>query len=276
MKPTIINYQLSIINYRFLGGILFSLVLFIFLVSVVFAQGTVSPTEAMRVANQNYEAGDYTEAIEIYESIVAVGVQDSTLYYNLGNAYYKQGDLGRAILNYRRAQHLAPRDVDVSTNLTIARSQTLDQLEQDNGLLTNFVEIAEAWFTLTEALILALLLWLLIGVFAVFAILLKRVRRVSLWISAVLGLFLLVGVTSMANRYYLQSTAPPGVIVAQEVDVTSGPGTGEQYVVEFNLHTGAEVRLLESRPGWRNISLPGGNFQGWVPAEAIEPVLPTD
>ena len=256
--------------------VFFILALLFFMAPLALAQGTVSPTEAMRVANQNYEAGDYAEAIEIYESIVAVGVQDSTLYYNLGNAYYKQGDLGRAILNYRRAQHLAPRDVDVSTNLTIARSQTLDQLEQDNGLLTNFMEIAESWFTLTEALILALLLWLLIGVFAVFAILLKRVRRVSLWIIAVLSLFLLVGIVSMANRYYLQNTTPSGVIVAQEVDVTSGPGTGEQYVVEFNLHAGAEVRLLESRPGWRNIALPGGNFQGWVPAEAIEPVFPTD
>jgi hypothetical protein len=66
---------------------------------------------------------------------------------------------------------------------------------------------------------------------------------------------------------------PPAVVVASQVDVTSGPGTGEQYLVEFNLHAGAEVRLLESRPGWRRVALPGGNFQGWVPVEAVASVI---
>jgi hypothetical protein len=63
------------------------------------------------------------------------------------------------------------------------------------------------------------------------------------------------------------------VVVAREVDVTSGPGGGEQYVVEFNLHGGAEVRMIDSRPGWRRIALPGNDFQGWLPANAIEPVI---
>ncbi len=79
----------------------------------------------------------------------------------------------------------------------------------------------------------------------------------------------------MANRYYLQQTSPPAVIVAQEVDVTSGPGDAEQYLVEFNLHTGAEVQLLEKRPGWRRIALSGHDFQGWVPAEALVSIYDT-
>lgn len=252
-----------------LGGVL---LLLLALPLAIVAQ-SVSPTEAMQVANQKYEAGQYGEAIEIYQSIVDAGVQDSTLFYNLGNAYYKQGDLGRAILNYRRAQLLSPRDGDVSANLAIARSQTLDQLGTDRGLLTNFVQIAEEWLTLNEASVLALILWLLISGLVVVAIVLKPLRRASLWAAAVLGFFLVLGLASIANRYYLQSTAPPAVIVAGEVDVTSGPGSAEQYLVEFNLHAGAEVRLLERRPGWRRVALPGNNFQGWVPANAVEPVL---
>ena len=59
------------------------------------------------------------------------------------------------------------------------------------------------------------------------------------------------------------------------MDVTSGPGTGDQYVIEFNLHSGAEIRVLEHRPNWRRITLPGGNFQGWVPADAVENVVVT-
>jgi SH3-like domain-containing protein len=74
----------------------------------------------------------------------------------------------------------------------------------------------------------------------------------------------------MANRYYREWRYPAAVIVAQEVDVTSGPGTTEQYLVEFNLHSGAEVNVIESRPGWRRITLPGNDFQGWVAEETIE------
>ncbi len=245
----------------------------LFTTSLVTAQD-VGPTEAMLVANQHYEAGEYTDATHIYESIVAAGVQDNVLYYNLGNAYYKKNDLGRAILNYRRAQHLAPRDGDTAANLAVARLQTLDQLEKtEEGLLTNLVEVAEEWLTLTEALMWALILWLLICVLVIMAILSTKLRRVSLWGGAILGVFLLISLFSIGNRYYLQQTAPVAVIVAQDVDITSGPGSGDQYLIEFNLHSGAEVRVLESRPNWRRIALSGNDFQGWVPAEAVELVI---
>ena len=54
------------------------------------------------------------------------------------------------------------------------------------------------------------------------------------------------------------------------MNVTSGPG--EQYVTEFTLHSGAEVRLIERRDYWVRLALPGGQLQGWVPAEAVEAV----
>lgn len=289
MKSSITNYQLSINSSPFQISKLHLLItnrwqpiIRVLVIGLLFliiprslAQSAVSPTEAMVVGNQHYEAGQYAEAIEVYKSIVEAGIHDSALYYNLGNAYYKHGDLGWAILYYRRAHHLEPRDPDVRNNLVVARSQTLDQLEAEEGILTNFVQIAEAWLTLSEASILALILWLFIGLFALVAILSERLRRFSLWAIFVVAVFLVLGLISMANRYYLEQTSPPAVIVAQEVDVTSGPGDAEQYLVEFNLHAGAEVRLLESRPGWRRITLPGDDFQGWVPAEAVIQVYDT-
>jgi tetratricopeptide (TPR) repeat protein len=238
-------------------------------------QNPVSPIEAMLVGNQDYESGKYAEAAEIYESIIAAGIDDSALYYNLGNSYYKQGNLGRAILNYRRAHRLNPRDEDTRTNLAVARAQTLDQLEvSGEGSLTNLVQVAEDWLTLGEASLLALILWLLISFCLILAIFFQRLRRISLWIAATLGLFLVIGLISIANRYYTEWVYPAAVIVAEEIDVTSGPGSAEQYLVEFNLHSGAEVSLIESRPGWRRIALPGNDFQGWVPDEAVELVTP--
>lgn len=235
------------------------------------AQTEVTPVEAMEAGNRSYEAGQFPEAAAIYQSIITAGIQDSALYFNLGNAYFKEGDVGRAILNYRRAQRLDPRDAETRTNLAIARLQTLDRLDKaDDNAFANLVELAEEWLTLREAAILALLLWLLVSACLIVAILVEPLRRYSLWAAGVIGFFLIIGLASMASRTYQESTAPEAVVVAEEIDVTSGPGNAEQYVVEFNLHSGAEVRITESRPDWRRVALPGNDFQGWVPASAVE------
>ena len=133
------NCELIINNCQLLKrygliAIVFVMGLLALLPAVALAQAPVSPKEAMQVANQNYEEGKYTEAAEIYETMVNAGVVDDTVYFNLGNSYYKQGDLGRAILNYRRAQVLDPRDSAIAENLTIARLQTLDQIDATNAL----------------------------------------------------------------------------------------------------------------------------------------------
>jgi tetratricopeptide (TPR) repeat protein len=237
--------------------------------TLALTQEPVTPTEAMRVANENYEAGKYAEAVSIYEAILASGLRHSSVYYNLGNAYFKQGDLGRAILNYRRAQYLDPRDADVTTNLNIARTQTVDKLEAppEDGL-SNLVQLAEEWLTMNEAMLLALILWLLMAVLALLMLFKPNWRR---WAGIALGalaVLLLVGLISMTNRSYKEQNSPAAVIVAQTVDVTSGPGTSEQYLIEFTLHSGAEVSLIESRSNWQRITLPG-DLQGWVPAEAV-------
>lgn len=240
------------------------------LVTVVWAQSPVTPTEAMLLANQNYEAGKYAEAAAIYEAIVDSGLHNSTVYYNLGNAYFKQGDLGRAILNYRRAHMLNPRDSDIAANLSIARAQTTDKLEAPTeGTWANLVQVMEEWLTLREATLMALGLWLLICLLLVIAIVKPMLRRWLLIASGVIALFLVIGLFSITNRTFAVENTPPAVIVAPQVDVTSGPGGAGQYLVEFNLHAGAEVRVLESRSGWERITLPG-DLQGWVPDEAVE------
>lgn len=239
---------------------------------VISAQEPVTPTQAMRVANEEYEAGKYAEAAAIYEAILDSGLSHSSVYYNLGNAYFKQGDLGRAILNYRRAQSLDPRDGDIAVNLSIVRAQTVDKLEAPaEGGLSNLVQLAEEWLTLSEAMLLALALWLIIGGLVVVMLLKPTLRRWCGLAIGLLGIFLLAGVISMVNRSYREQNSPAAVIIAESIDVTSGPGTSEQYLVEFTLHAGAEVSLIESRAGWQRLSLPG-DLQGWVPDTAVERV----
>ena len=81
-------------------------------------------------ANAAYNEGNYSKAVELYEAILADGEHSAKLYYNLGNAYYKQEKLGKAILNYTRALRLAPADEDIRHNLEYATEATKDNIEE--------------------------------------------------------------------------------------------------------------------------------------------------
>jgi len=234
---------------------------------------SATAAEKMRTANQLYETGQIDLAVQAYEQLVNQGVVDSALFYNLGNAYFKQGDPGRAILTYRRAQELAPRDPDIKANLALARAQVVDEFEPagDDGFLSRYGQTVRSWFTLNELAMAALAGWILF----VFLLILyisartgsawRRVFRYALTAAAVV---LVVGVLSLGSALHLEQNRSEGVVVAAEVDVTSGPGA--QYVTEFTLHSGAEVDLVEIRPNWVRLALPSGELEGWVPANAIE------
>ena len=125
--------------------------------------------KAMDAANRLYQVGNYHEAGRVYEQIINQGVQDSTVYFNLGNAYYRQGDLGRAIVNYQRAALLNPRDADIQANLDLTREQTGIVLGLENvlanvpGPLGLLPDLTGNWLTVNETAVLALAIWFLAG-----------------------------------------------------------------------------------------------------------------
>ena len=255
---------------------LFTIILMalVFGVGVAWAQSAQAEFETGDVANQLYENGRYAEATQAYEQLIAQGLANSAVYYNLGNAYMQQGEIGRAILNYKRAQALAPRDADIAANLALARAQTVDRF--DGGVPDDLVGIfntaVQANLTFNQLALLALGLWFALGM----GIIVYRQMRGGRGKTAVaLALFLtgilfVVSAFSLGSRIYEANTFPPAVIVAEQVDVTNGPG--EQYTVQFTLHDGAEIGLLETRGQWAKLALPGGETTGWVPASAVEPV----
>ena len=233
------------------------------------AQGGISATELLLQANKQYEAGDFPAAIDTYEQLVGLGVRNSTVFYNLGNAYFKNGDLGRAILNYRRAAQLSPRDADIRANLALARSKTVDNIQSSGSVITQIAAFSENWFTLNELAWATLGLWVLL---AALVILHSRLYRPNLrdlvqYTLAVVTAIFVAGAVMLAGRLIVSRSQPPAIIVAETVDVTSGPG--EQYVTEYTLHGGTEVVLGETRGKWVRIALPGNQLQGWVPADAV-------
>ncbi len=244
--------------------------------TLLLAKPSATATDMMLTANQLYETGQYAQAAQGYQQLADQGFADSALFYNLGNAYFKQGDYGRAILNYRRAEHLAPRDSDIQANLDLARAQTVDQLDDvsnEKGFFSNLAQLSQGWLTLNEIAMAALGLWVLFAMLIIAFTSSQKgsTLRESLGYALIVASFALtVGLVGLGGRLYTDNKHPEAVVVAQEVNVTSGPGS--QYVTEFTLHNGTEVGLVETRGSWARLALGNGELQGWVPANAIEAI----
>ena len=235
-----------------------------------------SPGDAggMEAANAMYEQGLYTDSTRAYQQLVDRGYRDPALYYNLGNAYYKQGDLGRAILNYIRARRLDPSDPDAAANLELARGQVSGAQTPAEDSIAGVASRAASLLSLDRAAVAALAAWtILVGLAG--ALLLPRNRpQVRRWLryASVAAAVLLAAVVLQMSTHMLAADGNEVVVVAASVDVMSGPGA--QYNAEGELPGGAEAELLERRGSWTRVTLPGGDLQGWVPADAVEAVDP--
>jgi len=236
-------------------------------------------TDAMLVANQLYERGNFAEAARTYEEVVRGGIQDSVLYYNLGNAYFKQNDLGRALLNYERAARLQPRDEDIRANLAIARERREDQYANvEPSALTQIATFTQAWLTLNEMALISLGLWL----FFALGLLLYSVPfgywnlnvgalHSGLQTVLLLSFFLLsASLLLLGNRLYVEQIRPKAIVVVDEVEVLNNPS--EETVAEFTLYSGTELYLTETRGSWAQIILTSDELQGWVPMRSVERV----
>lgn len=230
----------------------------------------VEATGLFREANALYGQGKYAEAAEAYQGLADRGFSGAALYYNLGNAYFKQGVLGRAVLNYRRAWNLSPGDPEIAKNLEYALENVRDDLaalplpiwERARLLVVRQLPLG-AWIALSSSL------YFLAGGVVLLALLVPSLRRPAGTVLKVLLVLLLASALCAVLAYAYYRT-PRAVIVEREVEVRYGPQ--EKDAVAFALHEGSEVRVVrDDRSGWVQISLPDGK-SGWVTATAAEKI----
>jgi hypothetical protein len=228
---------------------------------------------AMSAADVLYATGQYSESIQIFQQLIDQGVQESSVFYNLGNAYYRLGDYGRAILNYRRASQLNPRDADIKANLELALTMAnVEAPEIALGPITLVSNITGNWLTLNEAALLALGLWLLVSFLLISWRLLfpeGPPSSVRFAVVATLILLLLV-IMSLGTRTYTESLEPSGVVVAPVVTLRSEPG--DEFNTDFEIVAGSSVELIEQQGEWIHLSGPGDTYRGWVPAGTVETI----
>ncbi len=202
------------------------------------------------------------------ENIAAAGVVNGQLEYNLGNCYLQAGDVGRAILHYRRAQRLTPGDPLLSENLRAARSRCLTSIRPTRrSALFRAVFFLHYDTSVADRARAAIVLYVAVWVWlALRNFIWRRGVTVSAIVCVVIALSLAV---SVAMDRWSDRNAPAGVITAMDVAAYKGPGTGYQRQFEQPLQPGVEFTLQGRRSGWWNIELPDGK-SGWIGADNAE------
>ncbi len=238
-------------------------------ISILFAATAQTPQQLMQQGNEAYSKGDYAAAAEAYNAILDTGQHSSDLYYNLGNAYYRQDELGLAILNYERALRINPHFRDARQNLELAYSKTEDQIDTlPQIFLVKWAQSVVAWFSPNGWLVVLLLLTALLGAFvAIFFVSRDYAwRKRSLLIGLLVSLLLLLAVGCTIASHVRYNRHDKAIITSPMIVMKGSPEA--HSIDKMILHEGTPVNIDETLGDWHKIHIADGTT-GWVESSDI-------
>jgi tetratricopeptide (TPR) repeat protein len=215
-------------------------------------------------ATQEYAQGHFTEAISGYEALVRAGRWSANLFYDLGNAYFRTGDFGRAIVNYERALALERHHPEAAANLQIARDEA-HALELQQSWPERYLQFASVNEYSIAA---AIAFWL--AIFAMISLICAR--RKSATMIAVLIFCLLACAVSIYAVYALERGGKGyALAIVTGKDIQARLATADTANSVLALPPGSEIKILSTRGDWIYAALPN-NLRGWIPAKDAEQV----
>tara|TARA_Y100000766_G_scaffold193372_1_gene166290 strand:+ start:476 stop:1222 length:747 start_codon:yes stop_codon:yes gene_type:complete len=243
------------------------LIFYVLMYSSVFCQDNV---DKFFNANEYYSDQEYLSSIELYEEIL-LNVEHEDVYYNLGNAYYRAGDIGNSIWAYERALKLSPRDSDTIFNINYLRTMVRDKIIPPNDMyIISLYKTLMLKFKLSDLIIFVGLL----SVFLSIKYIINSYSNVLKSFNSIINyaiFTLIIALSWMAlDKYWNVSDKYHGVIVSSAVDVRSSPlNKGENIV--FRIHEGTKVEIQNTQSGWSEIVLLDGK-KGWVLSKAVREI----
>ncbi len=244
---------------------------FILFLSTALSAQPAQLYKLIQKGNQYYAKAKYDSAVQMYLKVVNAGWVSPKLYYNLGNAYFRHGDLAKAIIFYERAYRLDPFDQKIQHNLAFANQYVHDKFSVvQEFFLTKWWKklalsaTADTWaylsiFTFALALILGFiylfagkLVWKKIGFY--FGILFFLVSLITLDLSLV-------------NKQNIINSKEAVILEASSVRSSPSDNGTELYI----LHQGVMVKIIGQQDGWYEVKLPNGSI-GWIQKNQVEKI----
>jgi tetratricopeptide (TPR) repeat protein len=233
-------------------------------VLVLVFSGSRAGSETLPMAEKAYDEKQYKTAITLYEQLIKDGYTSYQLYFNLGNSYYKNGNLGRAIHAYEIARKLEPDDEDIKINLSLANAKTIDKIDTKenffitavkSNILSSLSTSAWAWLNIISLFIAAagFLMYYILSSIAL--------KRVFFGISVVFTLTFLIAYFLGGSAVKSKSENKFAIVLEKEVKIMNEPNVSGN--TKFRLHEGTKVRVVENNGDWMLIKLENGN-EGWL------------
>lgn len=250
--------------------LVFIILSIIFNVSVVTAQDSVSTN----AASEAYRNSNFKLSIEQYENNInkysQEGKESAELYYNLGNAYFRDNQVAKAILNYERALLLDPGDSDIRHNLRFARTKIEDRIDVAGNLfLINWFNSVRDLFNSntwgTIAIVLFILFLLCFGMYLFVRIL--WLKKSAFYTGIVFFVLMICANIFAFNQKNLRVNRNTGIVLSAAISVTTSPDANSKEL--FQLHEGTKVTIRETEGNWYEIEIANGSV-GWTQKETIE------
>lgn len=220
-------------------------------------------------ANAFYTTEDYQQAISLYEQILGSGQESAKLYFNLGNAYYKNGEINKALLNYERAKLLAPSDENIDFNIRLANQSVVTSIEPlplpfflrwRTSVVNMFPSDTWAYISIS-----AFVLFLLLTGLFIFSRIVV-IRRFSFLLAILMVVFSGFAFSFASKQKKNLTERNNAIVFCPRVTVKSSPSvTGTDL---FLIYEGLKVEITDSIGTWKEIKLVDGN-EGWLPDSCI-------
>ncbi len=220
-------------------------------------------------AEKAFNDKNYKETIILYEGLIKQDYTSYKLFYNLGNAYYKNNEIGKAIFNYERANKLEPNNTAINFNLQLARKQLIDDSDNKENFFTDSVKLnivntinTKAWALLGIASLILSFAFLFLYFISTKLI----IKRIGFFAGTLILLVFIISFFLGKTALNIKQQKAFAIITIRETKLFNVPNVTSSTTIL--LHEGTKVKVIETNLDWTNIKLEN-NIQGWVKTQHV-------
>jgi len=233
---------------------------FLLFLAIFFSFFTKAEDNLFKKGTEFYDSGNYQMAITYFDSLIDAGLVSSEIHYNKGNCYFKLDSLALAIIEYERGLNINPKDLDIAYNLKICNDLIIDDINQLPKLfykqwfssLYNTISIYN-W----QILIIISLILLIIGLIVTK---IKTNNNLKIF-NTLLYIIISISFTIYFIGNFTEKNNMQAIVKENVVNIRSAPS--DESSVQFTIHSGTKVVIIDSVENWFNISISDGR-KGWA------------